>query len=221
MPKNFDLEAQYDANLNRRETACQWAEAELGYLLERESGHYLEQIPNQPEPAANGLEQFIPTMLGAIARDKYNDPYRAYEVAKTIVEYVVAGTFKGEHSRSTLTLPGGTRYNNVRVRDTGIQIGIFHTTHEPTGTFKKAKRFGESSIKRNEDTMRLLGALGTTLGTEQDISLDFVNNLPLNDQPIAIAELVTGDQVFATLHRATHDIDIIVRPADAQRQKVA
>ena len=69
--------------------------------------------------------------------------------------------------------------------------------------------------------MRLLGSLATTLGTEHDINLDFMNNLPPNDQPTAIAELVTGDQVFATLHRATHDIDMIVRPADAQDQKVA
>lgn len=220
MPKNFDLEAQYDANLNRRETACQWAEAELGYLLERESGHYLEQIPNQPEPAANGLEQFIPTMLGAIARDKYNDPYRAYEVAKTIVEYVVAGTYNGANARSTLTYPGVLRHDKVLVRDTGIQIGIFHTTQDP-GTYKESKRLSESSKKRNQDTEGLLKSLENTLATEEGFNFGFMDNPPSDNQPVSIGELVTGDQVFATLHRATHDIDIIVRPADAEDQKVA
>lgn len=215
MPTNFELDS------NNYETACQWAEAELGYLLERESGHYLEQIAHKPEPTASGLEQFVPAMLDAIAHDKYCDSFRAYKMTKTIIEYVVAGTFKGEHSRSTLTYSAGrSRHGIDPVVETGIGIGVYHTTQEPDPE-KWSKRFGEPSIKRNEDTMRLLGNLGTTLGTEQDISLDFVNNLPLNDQPIAIAELVTCDQVFASLHRATHDIDIIVRPADAQSQKVA
>lgn len=83
MPKNFESDS------NNYETACQWAEAELGYLLERESGHYLEQIPNLPEATASGLERFIPTMLGAIAQDQINDPDSVYQMTKTIIEYVV------------------------------------------------------------------------------------------------------------------------------------
>lgn len=48
-----------------------------------------------------------------------------------------------------------------------------------------------------------------------------MDNPPSDNQLVRIGELVTRDQVFATMHRATHDIDIIVRPADAQGQKVA
>ena len=147
MPTNFE------SDLDNYETACQWAGAELGYLLERESGHYLEQIPNLPEATASGLERFIPTMLGAIAQDQINDPDSVYQMTKTIIEYVVAGTFKGNHSQSTLTHPGGTRYGMESVADKGVQIGIFQTTQDP-GTYNGAKKFGESNIKRNEDTMR-------------------------------------------------------------------
>ena len=214
MPTNFELDS------NNYETACQWAEAELGYLLERESGHYLEQIPNLPEATASGLERFIPTMLGAIAQDQINDPDSVYQMTKTIIEYVVAGTYNGANSRSTLTYPGVLRHDRVLVRDTGIQIGIFHTTQDP-GTYKGSKRFSESSIKRNQDTEGLLRSLENTLATEEGFNFGFMDNPPSDNQLVRIGELVTRDQVFATMHRATHDIDIIVRPADAEDQKVA
>lgn len=99
------MSTNFESDSNNYETACQWAEAELGYLLERESGQYLEQIAQQPEATTSGLRQFISTMLGSIAHDKYNDPEKAYKMTKRLIEYVVDGTFKGSHSRSSLTYP--------------------------------------------------------------------------------------------------------------------
>ncbi len=221
MPKNYNYDETFDKLIDQDQLACEWAETELANLLERESGQYLDQITQQPEATATGLEQFISSTLSAIAHDRYSDPFRAYQMTKTILEYVVAGTFNSNPFRSTMTYPGGgTRHGRLSVADTGIQIGVFHTTQEPEQS-AGIKRFGESAMERNEDTMRLLGALASTMGmTEIDDS--FTSKLPPYGKPVPVTDLVTGDQVLATLHQATRDIDIIVRPTVSQQhQKVA
>lgn len=222
MPKSNSYDATYDSLIDQDQMASQWAESELVKLLERESGQYLDQFTELPDILADGVERFTSDMLGSIARDKYNDPNWAYQMTTTLIEYIVAGTFNGKYSQSTPTYPAGrTRHGIESIADTGIQIGVYHTTVAPD-EHDWTKTFSEASMARNEDTMRLLGTLAKTMGTENDIDLSFIENLPVDDQPTTITELVSGDQVLATLHRATHDIDIIVRPIDSQQiQKVA
>ncbi|HMS23569.1 MAG TPA: hypothetical protein PKB09_02065 [Candidatus Saccharibacteria bacterium] len=205
------MSTNFESDSNNYETACQWAEAELGHLLQRESGQYLEKIAEQPEEIANGLDLFASTMLGAIAREKYNDPEAVYKTTRIIIEYVVAGTFDGERF---LSYPGAGKSNVIEsVAETGIGIGGYHTTKQIEEVFK------ELSMERNEDTMMVLGALQATL-SDQDFNPDFMGNPPSDNRPFLIGELVTGHPVLA-LRRSPNVTDINLGPEYIQDQKVA